>query len=368
MKTVVGLLNNKLEARNAVQELMESGFPRESIKIMTSEDTRQSLIGGVDTQEPFFEPGSGLGVLSGSSDTAPLTNMGVLDEDASIYAEGVERGGFLVTVSADDYQCDKAVEILQRHGAIDTDEQGRSLYEEGYAGRSAGLGQELPTESRLSEGLAAKHENVIPVVEEEIQVGKREVQKGRVRVFSRISEVPVQEELQLHEEHAKVERRPVDRPVTDIEREAFQERSFEVSESAEEPVISKQARVKEEVLISTEGSERTEVIRDTLRRTEVEVERMDESHGQRDVSAMSDDEFISHFNATYGQSGERFEETYRSAYHFAESESSLHPQLRDRDWPEVEEFIHQDWEMSHPGTWNRVEQAIHFGWDRCRRH
>ena len=53
---------------------------------------------------------------------------------------------------------------------------------------------------------------------------------------------------------------------------------------------------------------------------------------------------------------------------FAEAESSSHPQFVDKEWYEVEEEIHRDWEMSHPGTWNRVGNAIHFGWDTTRRH
>lgn len=89
---------------------------------------------------------------------------------------------------------------------------------------------------------------------------------------------------------------------------------------------------------------------------------------EADVSAMDDDEFERHFRATYGTMGERFDEPYRSAYRFAESESASHPQFANKEWNEVEEDIHRDWERSHPGTWNRVEGAIHFGWNRARRH
>jgi len=86
------------------------------------------------------------------------------------------------------------------------------------------------------------------------------------------------------------------------------------------------------------------------------------------LSSMDDEEFLRHFKATYGERGERFDEPYRSAYHFAEAESSSHPQFVGKEWNEVEQEIHRDWEMSHPGTWNTVENAIHFGWDTTRRH
>lgn len=373
MKTVVGLLKSNIEARSAIQELVDSGFPRQAISIMASDESRRGFMSEDDTVEDFSAPETGFGVLSGGTDS--LTKLGVLEEDASFYADGVERGGLLVAVSAEGDRAEKAADILSRHGAIDLDEEFQYVREEGLSSTTRGVEEGLSSSARGVEeeslpraAASREREGVIPIVEEEIQVGKRQIHKGGVRVYSHISEVPVEEEISLREEHARVERRPADRVASELERDAFEERSFEVRETAEEPVISKQARVKEEVVIGTEASERTEVVRDTLRRTEVEVENLEQDLGRRDVSGMDDEEFLRHFNATYGSRGERFEETYRSAYHFAESESSSHPQLMNRDWPEVEEDIHRDWERTHPGTWSKVEEAIHYGWDRNRRH
>jgi uncharacterized protein (TIGR02271 family) len=109
------------------------------------------------------------------------------------------------------------------------------------------------------------------VVEEELKVGKREVERGGVRVESRVEETPVTEEVQLREERVHVERRPVDRPVTDTDK-AFREGTLEVTERAEEAVVSKSARVVEEVVVGKEVEERTETVRDTLRRTDVDVQ------------------------------------------------------------------------------------------------
>jgi uncharacterized protein (TIGR02271 family) len=287
----------------------------------------------------------------------------------------VNRGGFLVAVSADEGNAQKAADILSRYGAIDIDEgsalRHEGLQQEELASRQVGIEQERFA-SRQEAGFESRsastqgREGVIPVVEEEIQVGKRQVEKGGIRVYSHITEVPVSEEIRLREEHATVERRPVDRLPTEADQQVFQERSFEIRESAEEPVVSKQARVKEEVVVGAESSERTEVIQDTLRRTDVEVENLQGRYGQQNISSMDDDEFMTHFTSTYGS--ERFDEPYRSAYHFAESESVSHPQLLNKEWFEVEEEVHRDWEMSHPGTWNKVQDAIHFGWDRNLKH
>ena len=100
-------------------------------------------------------------------------------------------------------------------------------------------------------------------------------ERGGVRVESRVEEVPVEQDVQLREERVHVERRPVDRPVTDADA-AFREGSIEVTERAEEAVVAKEARVVEEVVVNKEVGERTETVRDTIRRTDVDVRETDE--------------------------------------------------------------------------------------------
>jgi len=76
------------------------------------------------------------------------------------------------------------------------------------------------------------------------------VQRGGVRLFTRTTERPVEQDIRLREEHARVERHPADRPATEAELgEAFKEKSVELRETAEEPVVAKTARVVEEVQI-----------------------------------------------------------------------------------------------------------------------
>jgi len=128
-------------------------------------------------------------------------------------------------------------------------------------------------------------EATLPVIEEELKVGKREVRRGGVRVYTRTTERPVEEQVNLREERATVERRPVDRPVSDADSAAFQDKTIEVRETVEEPVVSKTARVVEEVLIGKEVRERTETVGDIVRRTDVEVEQLS-SDAQADVQGM----------------------------------------------------------------------------------
>lgn len=114
----------------------------------------------------------------------------------------------------------------------------------------------------------------LPVIEENLEVGKQEVETGGARITSRIIERSVQETINLREEHVSVERTPVNRPVDETDVNAFKEEEFELTEHAEVPVVSKEARVVEEVSLNKEVEEREETIKDTLRNTEVEAERI----------------------------------------------------------------------------------------------
>lgn len=126
----------------------------------------------------------------------------------------------------------------------------------------------------------------VPVVEEQIRIGKRTVEGGGVRVRSRVEEVPVEESVSLREERVHVERRPADRPVTDADVRAIKEGDIEVTERSEEAVVAKSARVVEEVVINKEVVERDKTVRDSVRRTEVEVEKLEgqgeKSKGRKD--------------------------------------------------------------------------------------
>lgn len=122
---------------------------------------------------------------------------------------------------------------------------------------------------------ATSHE-AIPVVEERLRVGKRETGHGRVRIRSYVVETPVEEQVTLRREHVEVERRDMNQPVAATD-ELFRERVIEATETQEEAVIAKEARVTGEVSLRKDTDVHTETVRDTVRRTEVEVEREDDT-------------------------------------------------------------------------------------------
>lgn len=116
--------------------------------------------------------------------------------------------------------------------------------------------------------------NIIPVIKETLQVGKQQVETGGIRIRSRIEEKPVSENVTLREEHIKVERNEVNRPVSDEDAAKFKDKNIEMTERAEVPVVNKTARVVEEIKLSKDVTNRDETVRDTVRNTEVDIDKL----------------------------------------------------------------------------------------------
>ncbi len=194
---------------------------------------------------------------------------------------------------------------------------------------------------------------VIPVMEEALKVGKRVVQRGGVRIFQRLVETPVQEDVSLREEHVNIERRPVDRPIDPSQVGTFQDASFEVREQAEEAVVQKTARVVEEVVVGKEVTERTGQIQDTVRHTEVEVEQL----GSLD----DEDDFRNHWSSNYASRGGTYDE-FAPAYRYGSTMRS-----GNRSWDEAESDLRSDWESNYPqSAWEDVKDAVKRGWDKMK--
>jgi uncharacterized protein (TIGR02271 family) len=227
--------------------------------------------------------GAGAGAVAGGLAGA-LMNAGVPEEHAEYYVEGVKRGGTLVTVRAEDNAADRAAEILSRHHAIDIDQRAAEWQRSGWSrgtSTTAGTATSGAATTRAAAAPQARRETregetAIPVVEEELHVGKRQVQSGGVRVYQHVTERPVEKDVTLREEEVRVERRPVNQPADAAStRAAFKEGTIEVTETDEVPVVSKEARVTEEVAIRKDVNERTEKVRDTVRKTDVDVEKVE---------------------------------------------------------------------------------------------
>lgn len=257
--TITAFFENRSDAEAAVEKLVGAGILRDGIRLVAGKESSAST-DAVSESKGFWEK---------------LEDFFFPDEDRAVYSEGLRRGGFLVTVtgvSAANY--DKALDILDDEGSVDLEERAESWRSEGWdqkniygAPASVASGTTATTASTVADG----REEVIPVVEEELRVGKRDLNHGRVRVRSYVVENPVSEQVSLRDENVSIERRTVDRPLSGTE-SAIVDRTIEAEEHHEEAVVSKDAHVVEEISLRKTADQREETIRDTVRRTEVEVE------------------------------------------------------------------------------------------------
>jgi uncharacterized protein (TIGR02271 family) len=368
-KTLVGLYETFAEAEQVVQDLGRHGFARSDIQLATE---RAAHAAGrvTDPADAWNDR-----VISGGTGMVDaLTDAGVPSDEATAYAEGVRRGGTLVIVDARDDWADEGLEIMQRRQAVDIDERVAQWRQEGWMHTAAGAAAQTTTTERrppprARQGEAAAAERTIPVVEEEVTVGKRAVERGRVRIHSRVVERPVEESVRLRDETVTVERRPVDRPATDADLAAGRDETIEVTEVDEEAVVSKQARVVEEVVVRKDAQEHTETVRETVRRTDVEVDRDAEatpgvmrSAAARDFATYEAD-WRQHHGATFGSRGAYvdYEPAYRYGYELAGD-----ARYRGRDWAALEANARRDWEGRHAGTWEQFKDAIRYGWEKVR--
>jgi hypothetical protein len=63
-----------------------------------------------------------------------MTRWGVSEEDANFYAEGVRRGGTLVTARVEDNLVPEAEAVLKRQGWVDPEERRAAYREQGWTG------------------------------------------------------------------------------------------------------------------------------------------------------------------------------------------------------------------------------------------
>ena len=112
----------------------------------------------------------------------------------------------------------------------------------------------------------------IPIIEEKMEVGKREVETGGIRLKSRVVQENVEENVNLRSEHVHIEQTPVNRPATASDLESFKEGTIEMKEYAEVPVVSKEAFVTGEVSLEKQVEEKDQTVEGTVRKTEVETE------------------------------------------------------------------------------------------------
>lgn len=369
--TIVAVFRSRSDASAAASELRSAGIDDSDIYIGTGEAAGGTATAGSEGYREEHSEGGITGWFKrvfGAEDDY---------EDRPVYEQAVKGGQVLLSVQSNQGNLDQVVDILNRHSPVDVHREAgtSSAGTSGASTRPVGAGHSgnvAETAAGIGAGAGARagarnEGQAIPVVEEELKVGKRSFQRGGVRVYSRVVEQPVEETVRLREERVTVDRQPVNREVKASDLREGRDQVIEVKEYAEEPIVSKQARVVEEVRVNKTANERAETVRDTVRHTEVNVENLGREAGTRATgstgTANFDDDFRKDFTTRYGSAGGNYDE-YAPAYSYGYKMAN-DPRYKGRDFSQVESDLRSDYGRQYPNsTWERMKDAVRYGWDK----
>jgi uncharacterized protein (TIGR02271 family) len=263
-ETIVAVFDTAAHADAAVRALTGAGFASTDISTFNRERlTAGAAAAGAGARE------AGL--------WHRLFGGDIRQHEAQVYGHAVESGGVVVSVRVPDTQVAHALGVLDVHKPVDVSERASTIGVASPALVAAAAPEHPPLAAKQTVApavrAAGQGEEVLRLAEEHLDVGKRQVQAGTTRIRRYVTTKPVEAQVTLHEEHAEVMRRAVADPgfLKDID---WADTTIEVTETAEEAVVSKTARVAEEIVVRKEGSDRVETVRDTVRRQQAEVERV----------------------------------------------------------------------------------------------
>jgi stress response protein YsnF len=279
--SLVAVYESRAHAERARDRLMQLGIPATDIRL--SADSGAERLGAERPET---------GHRGGFWDW--LFGEDIPEHDRSWYGANLRGGRTAVSVLVrDEAERHRVADVLEEFDPIDFN-QGAAVptAEPGIAGRMGPMaGSGMAEAGAMSSGVtpqppltaatpsagpvsaaSSERDQVIPVVKEELDVGKRATER-RYRIRTYVVERPVEESVTLRDERVVIEHRPVagERAVGDTE--LPREREYEVIERHEEPVVAKQARRVEDVVVRKEAEERTETVRGTVRETKVDVDK-----------------------------------------------------------------------------------------------
>lgn len=370
-KTIVGLFDDERKVDQITSALMDGGLERDDINLIGHREVVSKRYKD-DLRDLSMTPVPG-------DIVDELTDRGLPKDDAEFFAEGVRRGGNLVVLRATDQAAPQLASFLREREAIDMDQRRSKWKQDGFESFDYdadlyslddidreyqslyGKQRHVDTGNARAAGKSARmnertsDEIRVPIAEEELRIGKREVNKGGVRVHTGVEETPVHEEVTLKKERIDVDRHKVDRAASKADLDgAFEERNFELEEHDEELVVNKQARVTEEVIIGKEHGSVTQSVDDVVRRTTIDIERIDaRDKGQRFADFEND--FRSHCTTTYGK--DKFD-SMRPAYQYGYA-AGTHENYRDYDFDQLAPHLRRDYEEQHgEGAWEKTKDAV----------
>jgi len=319
MRTVIGLFDDREEGMRAYTALNNEGYALADLDILTNDD---------------------------KDDVPKLAALRTLvpEPDVDVYLEGVRQGGTIITANVADSSAARAAEIMSNFTMVN------------IADRLVQL-QSVNPNLVLSD--PARDEHVLEVIEEDLQVGKGEVERGRMRIYSVITEQEVAQDVALRDETIRVNRRPVNRQV-EIRPDLFQERSYEMVEMDEIAMVGKTARVVEEVVLGKDVVDKIETIKETIRRQDVQIEEVPAARSFATYEA----DFRSFYDQKLANKGVQYDEL-RPALNYGYNLATREP-FRSSPWSAVEADARRIWEDKNPGTWDQNKAVIHYAWEKVR--
>jgi uncharacterized protein (TIGR02271 family) len=265
-ETLVAAFDTNEHAMAAVNALKAGGFHADDISVFN--DARLAVV-GKSTTAP--KPAGLWQRLFGDE---------INKYEATVYGDTVNEGGTVVSVRVPEDQVAHASGILDLHRPIDVHDRAvttgvaPAAHVESAAKAIADKPLAAEQETAVTPKLAELHSDTLRLAEEQLQVGKKMVETGRTRVRRFTTEREVSQDVTLHEEHAEVMRKALSKPA-ELNEVDWGDREIEVVETSEQALVSKTARVVEEVSLRTKGDEHVETIHEKLRRQQAEVEKVD---------------------------------------------------------------------------------------------
>lgn len=269
---IVTMFSTLAQAEGAKRSLIKAGFADHDIDVISGERLKSE---GHEARHPSFWQR-----LFGST----------LDEEQSgVYEDAIKSGSVVLTLRAEEEQLPRAYSILDAHDTGELPASGAAglTGDDGYTVSTAHTttGVNSVSDSDLTEPVRTSltgdetEEEILRLAEERLEVGKRLVSEGTTRVRRYTVTDQVSEDISLHEQHADIFRRSTGDLAAPGEVD-WEEKTIEVAETHEQPVINKTAHIKEEVVVRKDQSERVENVTDSVRRQEVDID-----HADKDVTA-----------------------------------------------------------------------------------
>jgi uncharacterized protein (TIGR02271 family) len=200
--------------------------------------------------------------------------------EAQVYGDTIKDGGAVLTARVVDTEVAHATGILDLYAPVDVHDRALTTGV-APAARVDAVAERLAAEPlapaqvvAVTPEVAKIHPEVLRLAQEQLEVGKERVQTGETRVRRYTTVQDVDQDVTLHEEHAEVLRRAINEPMTLTDAD-WADREIEVVETAEHALVSKTARVVEEVSLRSVGSDHVETVHEKLRRQQADIFRAD---------------------------------------------------------------------------------------------